>query len=512
MTPSEVPLASDDVGALASGHVECRGVVKRFGGVTALTGIDLRLDRGRVHALIGENGAGKSTLGRLIAGVTRPDEGGLYVDGRAVQFGSPRDALAAGITIIAQELTLVPQRSVLENVFLGNTSAWIGGNRRLRRLYGDLCDRLAFDLPADATVAGLRLADQQKVEILRAIARDAQVIVMDEPTAALSNEEARKLLEIIKTLRAAGTTIVYVSHFLEHVLAIADTISVLRDGQLVRTTPAMGETPQSLVTSMIGRAIDQAFPSRQRCDANAPIVLEVEGLTRRGALDEVSLHVRAGEILGLAGLVGSGRSEVARAIVGADRRDSGTVRIAGRDLRIRRPGDAKRAGVVMLPESRRDEGLHMTASIRDNICLAYVSDLSTFGVLRPAAQRRAAVEMVARLGIRGGALRAPVSTLSGGNQQKTMFAKWLLRTPMVLIADEPTRGVDVGAKRMIYDLLVDLAAQGMAIVMISSEVEEIIGLAHRVLVMRAGAIVGEFDAEEATESMVLDAAFAASGE
>lgn len=495
-------------------HVELRGIGKTFGGVAALSDVNLTLERGLVHGLVGENGAGKSTLGRLISGLIQPDAGTLLVNGRAVHYGSPRAALADGITIIAQELLLVPGRSVVENVFLGNnaTRGGIVRSREMRKRYQALCDRAGFELPAGALVRSLRLADQQKVEILRAIARDSKLIVMDEPTAALSAEQADRLLRIIEGLRERGTTVVFVSHFLDQVLRVADTVTVLRDGQVIETADPRGESADTLVTKMLGRPVTQTFPDRRPAAPDAPVVLRVEGVSRRGAVEKVSLDVRAGEIVGIAGLVGAGRSELARAVFGADRRDTGVIAVDGRRRRIRSPRDAVRAGIAMLPESRKDQGLLMGASIRRNVSLPHLGMLSRAGVLRLGAERRAVMEITGRVGVRGAGIGAPVSALSGGNQQKSMFAKWLLRRPRVLIADEPTRGVDIGAKQTIYQLLADLAAEGMAILMISSEIEEVLGLAHRVLVMSGGAVVAELQGEEMVESLVLQAAFARADE
>jgi simple sugar transport system ATP-binding protein/ribose transport system ATP-binding protein len=491
-------------------HVELRGIAKRFGGVSALSGIDLRIARGSVHALVGENGAGKSTLGRIIAGAHAPDAGTLSIDGAPVHFGSPRDALTHGITIIAQELTLVPARSVLENVFLGHETTRRGFVDRgpMRERYEALCARAGFDLRASDRVGDLRLADQQKVEILRALARDAQLIVMDEPTAALTGEEAQRLLAIMTGLRDQGTTIVFVSHFLEQVLAVADVATVLRDGGLVRTGPTAHETPGSLVTAMLGRSMGATFPPQTPPPADAPAVLAVRGLARRGVVHDVSLTVRAGEIVGLAGLVGAGRSEVARLIFGADRHDAGEIELDGVRLRIRAPRDAIRAGIAMLPESRKDQGLHVRSSILRNTSLVHLEEVTHAGVLALGEERRRVTAATEEVGVKAAGLGVPVSTLSGGNQQKVLFAKWLLHRPRLLIADEPTRGVDIGAKRTIYELLTALAAEGMAVLLISSEIEEVLGLAHRVLVMRGGRITAEFDGGDVTENDVLRAAFA----
>ncbi|MCW2706501.1 MAG: transporter related protein [Frankiales bacterium] len=490
-------------------HVEVRGVGKRFGGVAALTNVHLSLERGVVHGLVGENGAGKSTLGRMIAGLIQPDEGTLVVDGQPVHYASPRAALADGITIIAQELLLVPGRTVIENVFLGNspTRGGVVRTRQLRARYRQLCEQAGFELPAHALVRSLRLADQQKVEILRAIARDSKLIVMDEPTAALSTDQADRLLSIIEGLRDRGTTVVFVSHFLDQVLRVADTVTVLRDGQVVDKVDARTQTADTLVTKMLGRSVTHSFPSRRLVAPAAGAVLSVRGLSRRDAVESVSLDVRAGEIVGVAGLVGAGRSELARLIFGADRRDTGEIYVDGAARRIRSPRDAVRAGIAMLPESRKEQGLLMGASIRRNVSLPHLGKLSRTGVLRLPTERRDVLEITERVGVRGAGIAAPVSALSGGNQQKAMFAKWLVRPPRVLIADEPTRGVDIGAKQTIYQLLADLAADGMAILMISSEIEEVLGLAHRVLVMSGGAVVAEFQGDEMDESAVLQAAF-----
>jgi len=491
-------------------HAELRGVSKRFGGVQALSEIDLRIARGAIHALVGENGAGKSTLGKILAGVHRPDGGELLIDGRRAAFHSPRDALSDGITIITQEPTLVPHRSVLENVFLGAESRFVGvvDRRRTLRRYRALVEEAGIDLPPRRLARSLRVADQQKVEILRAIARKTKLIVMDEPTSALTKDEADKLFALVQRLRDNGTTIVYVSHMLAEVLELADTVTVLRDGRLVRTAPSGEETPELLVSAMLGRRLDLAFPDKRPVASDAPVVLAVRGLSRPPAVQDISFEIRAGEIVGLAGLIGSGRSEVARAIFGADRPQQGEIEVAGRSVRFRSPRQAIAHGVVMVPEDRKSQGLLMLRSIVDNVTLAHLDQVSTGGVLSLRQERRRARDLIARVDVRASSSSASVSTLSGGNQQKVLFARWLFRMPLVFIADEPTRGVDVGAKSAIYELIQSLAEQGIGVLLISSEHGEVLGLAHRVLVMRAGRIVAELDQKTMSEDALLHAAFA----
>jgi rhamnose transport system ATP-binding protein len=495
-------------------HVEVRGISKRFGGVLALDGIDLEIARCSIHALVGENGAGKSTLGKILSGVHRADEGELWVEGRRVDYRSPRDALADGITIIAQEPTLVPHRSLQENVYLGveGGRAGIVNRRRTSRRFAALVRESGIELPARRLARTLRVADQQKVEVLRAIAREAKLFVMDEPTSALTTDESDRLFELIRRLRDRGATIVYVSHFLPEVLALADTVTVLRDGKLVRTSPTADETPDTLVSAMLGRALDLTFPDKASLQPDAPIVLSVRALARPPAVQEVSFEIRAGEIVGLAGLLGSGRSEVARAIFGADRRSAGVVAVDGKLLDARSPRAAIRKGVVMLPEDRKRQGLLMLRSIVDNVTLPHLGDLSSGGVMALRSERKRTSELIARLDVRARSNKVRVNTLSGGNQQKVLFAKWLFHRPRVFIADEPTRGVDVGAKLAIHRLIHSLAAEGMAVLLISSEHEEVLGLAHRVLVMRAGRIVAEFDGQTMSEDAVLHAAFATEGD
>jgi ABC-type sugar transport system ATPase subunit len=489
-------------------HVELRGVSKRFGEVHALTAVDLEIAKGTIHALVGENGAGKSTLGKIIAGVHRPDDGELVVDGTSRSYRSARDALGDGITMIAQEPTLVPHRSVRENVFLGieQGTGGVVSERALARRYDELVAQTGIDLPARRPARTLRVADQQKAEILRAIARNVSLIVMDEPTSALTRDESRRLFDLIRRLKESGTTIVYVSHLLDEVLALSDTVTVLRDGQVVRTSPAADETPPRLVSAMLGRSIDVTFPAKTPPPADAPVVLSVAELSNPPAVQEAAFQIRAGEILGLAGVLGSGRSEVARAIFGADRPASGRVELDGAELRARSPRAAIRRGLVMLPEDRKSQGLLMLRSIDENVTLAHLPDVSRAGTIRPAAESRRVQDLVRRLDIRAKSSRARVGTLSGGNQQKVLFARWLFRRPRVLIVDEPTRGVDIGAKLAIYELIRSLAAEGMAILLISSEHEEVLGLAHRVLVMRAGRVVAELGEHDMSEDALLSAA------
>jgi ABC-type sugar transport system ATPase subunit len=490
-------------------HVELRAVDKRFGGVRALEGASLKIRRASIHALIGENGAGKSTVGRIIAGAIAPDGGELLVDGSSVDYRSPHDALRDGITILGQEGALVPMLSVLENVLLGAEATRYGvvARRATRARFDELNKRLGFNLPSAVPVASLRVADRQKVEMLRAMARDARLIVLDEPTAVLTRDEAEKFMKTVRALKESGTTIVFVSHFLEEVLAVADDVTIMRDGAVVRSGPAEGETPQSLIVSMLGRSLDLTFPERPARSPSAPTVLGVRGLARAGAFADVSFEVRAGEILGIAGLVGSGRTEVARAIFGADRIDSGEITVSGAQVQIRSPRDAIDRGIVLLPESRKDEGLVMGRPVIDNVTLPHLRSVCRAGVVRGAWERRRVGELASQVGLTGGGPH--VSGLSGGNQQKVLFAKWLFSPPKVFIADEPTRGVDVGAKRAIYGLIYGLAERGVAVIVISSELEEVLGLSHRVVVMRRGRVSAEFDEGNVSHDAVMRAAFAA---
>jgi simple sugar transport system ATP-binding protein/ribose transport system ATP-binding protein len=493
-------------------HVELKDISKSFGGTRALEGVSLTIGRGAIHALVGENGAGKSTLGKIIAGVHAPDSGQLLLDGEPVHLHSPRDAIARGVILIAQELAIVPSLTVEQNVFLGVEPRRAGfQNRRgLRRKYRDLAASVGFELDGDANAGSLRTADQQKVEILRALCRSAQLIVMDEPTAALPRPDVEALHEVIRRLAGNGTTVVLVSHFLNEVLELADEVTILRDGRVVQTVPAAGQTEESLMAAMLGRALAAAFPPRRPVPADAPVVLSVRGLTAPGVRD-VSFELRAGEILGLAGLVGAGRTEVARAIYRANRVTAGTIAVAtgatGTAAVTGTPRAAMRAGVAMIPESRKEQGLLLGRPVLENVSLASLAAVSTAGVVRPGPERRTVREAMTRVDVRGGTPGQPASTLSGGNQQKLLFARSLLRDPRVLIADEPTRGVDVGAKRAIYELLTSLTDGGLGVLLISSDVEEILGLAHRVLVMRGGRIAAELAGDEVTEATILGAAF-----
>jgi ribose transport system ATP-binding protein len=497
------------VGEPEAPYLELLDVTKHFGGVQALDSVSLGVRRGSVHALVGENGAGKSTLGKIVSGALIADGGRVLMDGGPVAFGSPREALEHKVAAIAQEPNVVPQLSVAENVLLGSEPVRGGfiRSRRLKRRYTELARAAGFELRGDTTAERLGTAEQQKVEILRALSRDAQLIVMDEPTASLDARETAQLHEIVRGLAGSGKTIILISHFLKEVLELAETVTVLRDGKLVKTAPTATETEASLIESMLGRPLTAIFPPKAAPPADAPVVLAVRDLHGPG-VEGASFDLRAGEILGLAGLVGAGRTELARTIYGAAPIESGDALLStGRRLALS-PRRSLDAGVAMIPESRKDEGLIFGRSAIENVTISRLSTLSVMGVVRRWAERRAARRVLEQCEVRGASLSAPVDELSGGNQQKVLLARMLLCEPGVVIADEPTRGVDVGAKRAIYDFLAELAAEGIGILFISSEVEEIVGLAHRVLVMRRGLIVDELDGDAITESRILAAAFA----
>jgi len=504
-------------------HVELMDVSKSFGGVRALDEVSLKITRGSIHALVGENGAGKSTLGKIISGALTPDRGQLLIEGEPVTFHSPREAITRGIVLIAQELSTVPALSVAENVFLGTEPQRAGfvARRALRRRYAELAATAGFELPGDRRGRALKTADQQKVEILRALSRNAELIVMDEPTAALSRPDVERLHQVIRRLASGGTTVVLVSHFLREVAELADEVTILRDGRLVRTAPAAQETVETMLSAMLGRSLGTAFPVRRPVTPQAKVLLEARQVDAPGVYD-VSLEVREGEIVGLAGLVGSGRTELARALCQAQRITKGTVTTAGHQLaaasrgrgaartgRSSTPRAALRKGLAMIPESRKEQGLLLGRPIGENVSLASLGRLSELGLVRRGKERQAVGNVLQQVGVRVPAQQAPVATLSGGNQQKALFARMLLAGPRVLVADEPTRGVDVGAKRAIYDLLTELAAEGLGVLFISSDTEEILGLAHRVLVMRGGRIVAELNGDAMTEAAILAAAFGA---
>jgi ABC-type sugar transport system ATPase subunit len=488
--------------------IELHHIVKRYGGAQALDDVSIAVTAGEIHALVGENGAGKSTLGKIIAGAVLPDDGKIVIDGRPTAFHSPREAIREGIALIHQELALVPALSVLDNVFLGVEPGRGGIIDRVRERarFDELAERFGFSHAPGTRVGTMRVAEQQKVEILRALMRHARLIVMDEPTAALTRNEADRLLGIARDLRRDGVTVIYVSHVLADVLAIADTVTVLKDGRHVKTVPAAGETVDSLVTSMLGHAMEVSFPPRRPPRRDAPVLLRVEGLARPPVVNDVSFEIRAGEIVGLAGLIGSGRTEIARAVFGADAA-TGTVEIAGARLRRRSPSTSIRHGIAMLPESRKDQGLVMMRSIRENVSMVHLEEVSWGQIVSLPRERQRVEELLASVDARAASYQLPVSSLSGGNQQKVAIAKWLLKTPMVLLADEPTRGIDVGAKRAIYELIHRLAQQGLGVLLISSEIEEVLGLAHRILVIRNGRIVAEFPGDAANEATVMRAAF-----
>jgi rhamnose transport system ATP-binding protein len=489
--------------------VAFRGVSKSFGATVALRDVSLTVSAGEVHALVGENGAGKSTLGKVLAGIVPPDAGEVILAGRPEALGSPRQALAAGVTMIAQELSLVPGLSVADNVFLGiepHTGPWVR-RRELRNAFASLVRESGIEVPGEALVGGLRIGDQQKVEILRALARNARVIVMDEPTARLSRDETTVLLETVRALAEAGTTIIFVSHFLDEVLHVADSVTIMRDATVVRSGPAHEETRASLIEGMTGRPLDAMFPARQPPNSGAPTVLEVKGLSRSGVFEDISLTVHAGEIVVLSGLVGSGRSEVLQAIYGSTAVSSGTMELHGATYRPRSVRDALKAGLALIPESRKELGLVLDRSVSDNVTLPYLSDVERFGVISLRREESLARDRMSAVGVKAASPRIEVVTLSGGNQQKVLFARSLVRTPALLLADEPTRGVDVGAKRSIYDLITSLASDGMGVLIVSSEIEEVMGLAHRILVMNQGRLVAEFDGQKANEASVIAAAF-----
>jgi ribose transport system ATP-binding protein len=489
--------------------LEMHGIVKTFPGVRALGGVDLDVRHGEVHCLLGQNGAGKSTLIKVLAGAHQPDEGTISWHGEQVSLSDPQAAMSLGIATIYQELDLVSGLSVADNIFLGRETSRFGITRpaAANRAAAQLLTRLGHpEIRPTAEVGALSAAQQQMVSMARALSQDAQLIIMDEPSAVLDNEEVERLFGVIRDLSANDVAVVYISHRLEEIRQIGDRITVLKDGRTVATgLPARETSTREVITLMTGRTIEYVFPERRTSPHTdeAPL-LEVEGLGLGGHFHDVSVTVRPGEIVGLAGLVGSGRSEILESIYGARRPTAGSVRLGGKRLRAGDVGSAVAAGIGLAPEERKSQALLLDDSVYRNITVSSLGRFARGGFLSGSAEKAAARAQTESLDVRPADVTRIVRTLSGGNQQKVVLARWLLRDCRVLLLDEPTRGVDVGARSEIYALVRDLADRGVAVVMVSSEIPEVLGLADRVLVVADGRVVAEARADDLDEHRVLD--------
>ncbi len=489
---------------MAEQILQVENVSKRYGGVRALNKVRFDLNYGEVHALVGENGAGKSTLVKVLGGIVPRDEGRIVFEGQEVRFNRPIEAHEAGIAIIHQELTVMPSLSVIENLFMGRMQGVFGGLlnwRALERRAYEAMDRVAMRVDPYATVRDLSISQRQLIEIARALSDNAKLIIMDEPNSSLSQSETEHLFKVIETLQAQGIAIIYVSHKIEEVLRISDRITVFRDGHYVGTLDAADATEERIITMMVGREINRDASSLP--PKTDRVILQVRNLTGKNFRD-VSFDVKQGEIVGFSGLVGAGRSEVARAIFGADRYSSGEIVFDDRVVRFKSPRGAIRAGIAMVPEDRKVQSLFMGMSVLHNVSMAKLPRLATGRTLIRMGQERKTVKtFVKDLDIRLASIDEPVSSLSGGNQQKTILGRWLATDPQLLILDEPTHGVDVGAKAEIYELIRRLARQSRGIILISSELPEILMLAHRIVVMHEGRVTAILDRDDADEESLM---------
>lgn len=483
--------------------LEMSHVTKAFGGVQALVDANLTLYPGEIHALLGENGAGKSTLLKTLAGVHSADSGEITLRGRAFQQGSTRDSIEQGIAVIYQEPSLFPDLSLAENVYVGRQLTqgglvdWAAMEREAKALF----ERLGVQLDPHQKARGISIADQQIVEIAKALSTDATVIVMDEPTAALSSREVERLFQVARNLRDQSMAVVFVSHRLDEVFALCDRMTVMRDGATVGTKLIADSSEAEVVHMMVGREVSELYPKLPSTPGD--VVLSVEGLSLEGQFKDISFDVRAGEIVGFAGLVGSGRSEVMRAIFGIDRYDSGTVRLFGEEVPAGKPAVSMERGMALVPEDRRQQGLFMASSIARNVAVTVLKRLSQALLLLKRSEEHTASQWATTLQLKFASLADPVERLSGGNQQKVVLSKWLATEPKLLIVDEPTRGIDVGTKSEVHRLLSERAQQGMAIIMVSSELPEVLGMSDRIVVMREGEQMGILDRADADSEKII---------
>ena len=487
--------------------LQMKHITKRFPGVLALNDVQFSLRRGEVHALLGENGAGKSTLMKILSGVYQPDEGEIIFEDKPVSFSDPLSAQNVGITIIHQEFNLFPELTVEENIFIGREfckkNRWRLDEKQQRQATIEILQKLNLAIKQDTLVADLTVAQQQMVEIAKAISVNARILIMDEPTAALTETEIESLFRVTRLLKEQGTGIVYISHRLEELALIADRATVMRDGQYISTVDYECVKISDLIAMMVGRDLGNIYPRREALQQRIP-VLEVNGLTRKGVLNDINFTLYRGEILGFAGLMGAGRTELARAIFGADSIDSGTLKLNGKETVIKDISDAIQQGISYLTEDRKKEGLALNLSVERNIMLGNYPEYSDrFGNVDSRRCQQTSEEQVKALRIKTPNLEQAALNLSGGNQQKIIIARWVCKDTDILIFDEPTRGIDVGAKLEIYELMNRLVAKGKSIIMISSELPEVLGMCDRILVMRSGRITGELSAKEATQEKIM---------
>ncbi|MFU1798301.1 sugar ABC transporter ATP-binding protein [Paenibacillus azoreducens] len=485
-------------------QIQMQGIHKAFGSNQVLSGVDFDLREGEVHALMGENGAGKSTLMNILTGLHPRDEGTILIDGKETYFVNPKEAERQGIAFIHQELNIWPDMTVAENLFIGKemSSSWgLLKSKEMKALAKEQFKKLSVDIPLNIEAGQCSVGQQQMIEIAKALLTDAKVIIMDEPTSALTEREIQKLFEVIDSLKKEGVSIVYISHRMEEIFEICDRITVMRDGRTVDTKAIPETNFDEVVKKMVGRELTERFPARN--PSPGEVVLEVEHASRKGLFKDVSFKVREGEIVGFSGLMGSGRTEIMRALFGLDRLDQGEIRMFGKKAVIRKPVDAVKHGIGFITEDRKDEGLILDFSVRENMVLPSLSGFTSKGIISAQKEKMFVDALVKRLQIKTHSSETAAGNLSGGNQQKVVIAKWVGIGPKLLILDEPTRGVDVGAKREIYQLMNELTGHGVAIIMVSSELPEVLGMSDRIVVVHEGRITGELSKEEATQEKIM---------